>query len=158
MDQSLDYLCPEMMAAIPAPTRLLPVDYMQQRPSERRGRHACDTDLGSPPWPSLFVGPEGSQSALHADASGSFFWLAVLEGAKRVRVFNASEDETAKLYPTEYYPNAARVSQHDYAYVFSADAFAPDLAVSALEPRIDSFHTTNSTDWLLLFAGAPTSA
>eukprot|EP00163_Fabomonas_tropica_P005637 TRINITY_DN1524_c0_g1_i1.p1 TRINITY_DN1524_c0_g1~~TRINITY_DN1524_c0_g1_i1.p1 ORF type:complete len:667 (-),score=187.12 TRINITY_DN1524_c0_g1_i1:210-2210(-) len=34
-------------------------------------------------WPSLFIGPGGSKSALHTDSFGSSFWMALFKGRKR---------------------------------------------------------------------------
>lgn len=44
-------------------------------------------------WPSLFVAPAGLRSALHIDAFGSNFWMALFAGVKRW-TFYAAEDTT----------------------------------------------------------------
>ena len=49
-------------------------------------------------WPSLFVGPRGTRSGLHIDAFGSNFWMAVLEGTKRWKLFR--RDDAAFLGPS----------------------------------------------------------
>jgi hypothetical protein len=57
-------------------------DLLQQLPEGAMYRDA---------WPSLFVGPRGTRSGLHIDAFGSNFWMAVLEGTKRWKLFRRSD-------------------------------------------------------------------
>ena len=48
-------------------------------------------------WPSLFVGPSGTRSALHIDGFFSNFWMALFEGRKRWVFF--TPDDLPLLYP-----------------------------------------------------------
>jgi len=48
-------------------------------------------------WPSLFVGPKGTKSDTHTDSGGSHFWMALLHGEKRWRIF--PRDDAGLLYP-----------------------------------------------------------
>jgi len=47
-------------------------------------------------WPSLLVGPAGSRSTLHIDADSTHFYLLLLQGRKRWRVYPA--EDRAALY------------------------------------------------------------
>ncbi|KAF0755290.1 hypothetical protein AaE_005026 [Aphanomyces astaci] len=49
-------------------------------------------------WPSLFVGPRGSESATHVDSFGSNFWMALVQGRKRWRLVHPNDMHL--LYPT----------------------------------------------------------
>ena len=77
----------------------------------------------------MFVGAAGSRSRLHADSWGTGFWLAVLAGRKRFRLFNASharrDAASSCLYPAGG-RDALRLDA--YAQRFELDAFAPDRA------------------------------
>ena len=77
----------------------------------------------------MFVGAAGSRSRLHADSWGTGFWLAVLAGRKRFRLFNASharrDAASSCLYPAGG-RDALRLDS--YAQRFELDAFAPDRA------------------------------
>jgi len=48
-------------------------------------------------WPSLFVGPQGTKSDTHVDSGGSHFWMALLHGEKRWRIF--PREDAGLLYP-----------------------------------------------------------
>ena len=56
--------------------------------------------------PSIFIGPHGTRSALHADDSGSRFLMALFKGRKRFRLLNASDVSrclgTCSLIPPLY--------------------------------------------------------
>lgn len=49
-------------------------------------------------WPTLFIGPEGSRSALHVDQLHTNFWMIMMHGAKRWVFFHP--DDIPLLYPT----------------------------------------------------------
>eukprot|EP01041_Mallomonas_annulata_P005374 gene5374-10742_t len=49
-------------------------------------------------WPSLFIGPKGTQSKLHVDSFGSHFWMLLLSGRKKWVFY--PKDETCLLYPS----------------------------------------------------------
>jgi len=75
--------------------RYFPVDTLQHvPPSLRFTSHSCipfapggETSL----HPSIFIGPHGTRSALHADNTGSRFLMALFKGRKRFRLLNASD-------------------------------------------------------------------
>jgi hypothetical protein len=49
-------------------------------------------------WPSLFIGPKGSQSSLHVDTFGSNFWMFLIHGTKKWRFY--SPDDLCALLPS----------------------------------------------------------
>jgi hypothetical protein len=60
-------------------------------------RRCADGTMLSNSWPSLFVGPAGTQSSLHVDSGATHFWMAVTHGTKFWRVF--PRDQLALLNP-----------------------------------------------------------
>lgn len=135
-DQCIDILCPGLFEDIRNP-KYFPVDYLQQMPVGFRNTHGCHTSkIGRPGHPSLFVGPGGSQSGLHADTSATRFWMAVIKGTKQFRLFNQSNvgtsgDHTAEakgmdaLYPTEE-PDVV-IPKRGYFSFFEVDSFHPNF-------------------------------
>lgn len=68
-DDSLPALCPAALENFTVP-RYFAGDWLQRVPQPARGRcKVCSY------WPSLFLGPEGSSSALHVDALGTHFFM-----------------------------------------------------------------------------------
>lgn len=63
-------------------------------------------------WPSLFVGSEETQSAMHIDSGGTNFWLYLLSGRKEWRFF--SRRDLVNVYQSPLDPH------------FLVDAFSPD--------------------------------
>jgi len=84
--------------------------------------HGCESEVGGPGHPSIFIGGSGTQSGIHSDTYASRFWMAVLKGKKHYRIFNQSD--ARYLYPTETPEDVTEDGYHSY---FEADAFEPDL-------------------------------
>eukprot|EP00742_Colponemidia_sp_Colp-10_P010022 GILJ01010974.1.p1 GENE.GILJ01010974.1~~GILJ01010974.1.p1 ORF type:complete len:561 (+),score=66.54 GILJ01010974.1:486-2168(+) len=84
-------------------------------------------------WPSLFIGPAGSNSKLHVDAFGSNFWMALIEGRKRWIFFDPNE--IPYLYP-EYVGLSLDPS-------FAVDPIRPDLS------RYPLFERAKATEIIL---------
>ena len=125
-DQSIDILCPALFDDIRVP-RYFPTDYMSQMPKPYRMVHGCKSDHGNPGHPSLFMGPGGSQSGLHADTIASRFWMAVLHGTKRFRLI---DQKWAMEYPDKMYPTESlgqNLPKGGYLSFFEVDAFEPDF-------------------------------
>lgn len=102
------------------------VDHLQLPPAALRlTSHSCApaTAVGASMHPSLFVGPAGTQSALHADDAGSRFVMALLRGRKRFRIYNASDARC--LDPS---PLPAGLA---YRGTYDADAFGAFGAAAA---------------------------
>eukprot|EP00041_Stephanoeca_diplocostata_P029108 m.851643 g.851643 ORF g.851643 m.851643 type:complete len:444 (+) comp23492_c0_seq10:144-1475(+) len=86
-DWSLPQFAPELAALVEIP-HYFASDMLQE----------CDDgSLLRDTWPSLFVAPRGTESALHVDSCGTHFWMQVLHGTKLWRIF--PHDETALLDP-----------------------------------------------------------
>ena len=130
-DMSVSQACPALADGTRAPKYFL-TDMQQQAfkptpamPSLRRQRFGClrDGNVSTEPsrHPSLFVFGNGTRTALHADSASTAFWMAVLAGRKRFRLFNSTD--TACLYP---HPAGERTAG-DYPEVFALDSFAPDF-------------------------------
>lgn len=62
-------------------------------------------------WPSLFIGANMTESALHIDSGGTNFWLHLLSGTKEWRFY--SREDLVQLY------------QHPMGEAFSSDSFRP---------------------------------
>lgn len=90
-DWSLPRHCPAVFG--PAPFRGFTVpkyfagDYFQRADFEGY-KHA---------WPSLFIGSEETESAMHIDSGGTNFWLYLLSGRKEWRFY--SRRDLINLYP-----------------------------------------------------------
>ena len=76
-DQSIGSLCPVLLEDVRAP-RWFPVDLKLQVPALNQ----CD-----PLHPSIFVGRNGTRSGLHVDSDATRFWMVVLRGSKRFRLY-----------------------------------------------------------------------
>ena len=133
-DMSVEQACPALRDATRAPA-YFPTDYQQQSfkpvggmPSLREQKRGCvpNGDVSSEPsrHPSLFVFANDTRTALHADSGGTAFWMVVLAGRKRFRLFNASH--AGCLYPSDGHGDADG-SSGEYAHTFSTDAFEPDF-------------------------------
>lgn len=75
-DQSVEALCPALLDDIRVP-RYFPCNAHELFPQDLVT--ACPELHQSP---SIFIGPEGTGSPMHADAYGAKFWQAVLRGTK----------------------------------------------------------------------------
>lgn len=64
-------------------------------------------------WPSMFIGGKGTESKVHIDSGGTNFWLYLISGEKKWRIFD-------KLSIPNMYMKPA--SQH-----FHVDPFHPDI-------------------------------
>ena len=85
-------------------------DYFQRIPSAiLRG----DTSQYS--WPSLFIGSAGTESGLHRDSSATHFWMYLVSGVKKWRVFNRNDDVWIYERPQTHTS-------------FEVNAFAPDFS------------------------------
>ncbi|ETW08393.1 hypothetical protein H310_00983 [Aphanomyces invadans] len=60
-------------------------------------QHTPEGTMYRETWPSLFLGPEGTESQTHVDSFGSNFWMALLEGRKRWCLVHP--DDMHLLYP-----------------------------------------------------------
>jgi len=76
-DQSIGSLCPLLLDDVRAP-RWFPVDLKLQVPALNQ----CD-----PLHPSIFVGRDGTRSGFHVDSDATRFWMVVLRGSKRFRLY-----------------------------------------------------------------------
>ena len=113
-DWALPTNCPELFEAFPQfrIPRYFANDYVQS--VEHTTRYRED-------WPSLFVGPKGSQTGIHADSLGSPAWMLQLKGRKRWRIVKANY--SALLYPT--------------AHSYALDLFEPDFKKHRLAGLVD---------------------
>ncbi|ETV89657.1 hypothetical protein, variant, partial [Aphanomyces astaci] len=87
-DVSIPLHFPELTPQVTIPAYFAR-DYLQQTPEGTMYRET---------WPSLFVGPRGSESATHVDSFGSNFWMALVQGRKRWRLVHPNDMHL--LYPT----------------------------------------------------------
>jgi hypothetical protein len=129
-DQSIDILCPSLLDDVRAP-RYFPHDYLMQVASPHRMAHNCASEHGGPGHPSIFLGPGGTQSGLHADAAASRFWMAVFQGTKWFRLVNQSYAEE-HMYPTtttttENLKLNQKLPEGQYHAHFEVDTFDPDF-------------------------------
>lgn len=115
-DLPLPRWCPKVMPEFRVP-KYFAQDYLQ------RIQH--DHFMIQRAWPSLFVGPKGSSSALHVDSLASHFWMGLLEGRKRWRFFPHAHRPF--LYE-------ARHKKH-----FDFDALKPDFEKFPLAKYAHSF-------------------
>lgn len=117
-DESIERLCPRLLGDLRAP-KYFPVDYRLQTGAlharEQPRRRAHPSANGRWAHPSLFVGPAGTQSGLHADSQSSRSWMAVHQGTKRFRLFNRSEAE--RLYPTNGVPGNHHAANPVHPYL-----------------------------------------
>jgi len=106
-DWSLPKFCPEVFGPPPYRGYTVPKyfagDYFQ--------RAAFDGYQHS--WPSLFVGSEETQSAMHIDSGGTNFWLFLLSGRKEWRFF--SRKDLVNIYQNPLHPH------------FLVDIFEPNI-------------------------------
>uniref|UniRef100_A0A6B2L6F9 JmjC domain-containing protein n=1 Tax=Arcella intermedia TaxID=1963864 RepID=A0A6B2L6F9_9EUKA len=102
-DWHLPIYCPEALTDFIVP-KYFSGDLLQRIPKEMDGEPLSYVDE----WPSLFVGPKNSQSAMHVDSFGSNFWMYLIEGRKKWNIFSKSdlsylyEDRATKTF--EYDP------------------------------------------------------
>jgi len=106
-DWSLPNNCPQVFGPAPYSGFTVPKyfagDYFQ-RAAFQGYQHS---------WPSLFVGSEETQSAMHIDSGGTNFWLYLLSGRKEWRFY--SRRDLVNVYQSP-------LRQH-----FLVDVFEPDL-------------------------------
>lgn len=86
-DWGLSSQCDELLSELTMPKYFIG-DVLQFLPAGSMYRDS---------WPSLFLGPKGTESALHIDAFRSNFWMALFEGRKRWVFFHP--EDWALLYP-----------------------------------------------------------
>jgi len=118
-DRPLPLLCPEVFGPAPYTGFHMPKyfagDYFQ-RGAFVRYQHS---------WPSLFVGSEETESALHVDAGGTNFWLHLLSGRKEWRFY--SRRDLINLYwkpsTAHYYIDAFRPKQEFFPLLKHADLY-----------------------------------
>ena len=120
-DAAIELFCPALMADVKAP-QYFPVDYLQAVPAALRfTSHSCPGHASSlvPPstHPSIFIGPRGTRSALHADDHGSRFMMALFRGRKHFRLLNATDAERCL--------GALPPLGASYPYKFDLDPFSP---------------------------------
>ena len=82
-DSGLEMFCPRLMTELKC-SKYFPVDYLQLPPAALRlTSHSCPSahdGVGASMHPSLFMGPRGTRSTLHADDAGSRFMMGVIQG------------------------------------------------------------------------------
>jgi hypothetical protein len=90
-DWNLPIYCPQILDDFVIP-KYFSGDYLQKIPNQYNGNNVIYVDE----WPSLFIGPKGSQSAMHVDSFGSNFWMILLSGKKHWHLF--SQNHKSFLY------------------------------------------------------------
>jgi len=112
-DWGLPKYCPELLDGFIMP-RYFAQDFLQRTPAK-------ESDQYREQWPSLFIGPQGSGCNLHVDSIGSHFWMVLISGRKRWRIFA---------------PNSSAFLEPNYlGGSFGVDAFAE---VSQQPPQLDA--------------------
>eukprot|EP00755_Sulcionema_specki_P040285 Sspe_Gene.114393::Locus_99940_Transcript_1_1_Confidence_1.000_Length_1638::g.114393::m.114393 len=92
-------------------------------------------------WPSLFIGPNGTQSGVHVDNLGSHAWMLQLSGVKRWRMVGGQGE--AFLYPSKH------------ASSYAVDLFNPDFEAHPLAKLADVWEATvHPGDLIFVPAGA----
>eukprot|EP00735_Rhodelphis_limneticus_P009013 TRINITY_DN246_c0_g1::TRINITY_DN246_c0_g1_i1::g.1681::m.1681 TRINITY_DN246_c0_g1::TRINITY_DN246_c0_g1_i1::g.1681 ORF type:complete len:376 (-),score=-4.29,sp/Q08BY5/JMJD4_DANRE/27.55/5e-12,Cupin_8/PF13621.1/2.4e-19,JmjC/PF02373.17/2.7e+03,JmjC/PF02373.17/8.7e+02,JmjC/PF02373.17/0.00015 TRINITY_DN246_c0_g1_i1:435-1520(-) len=89
-DWSLPHYCPGILNDIHIP-RYFGNDYLQRGKIRSHDTSHVTSVPFRNDWPSLFIGPRGTQSGLHVDSFGSNFWMMLLEGKKKWIIFPRSE-------------------------------------------------------------------
>jgi len=101
-DWHLPLYCPAALENFVVP-KYFSGDFLQRISSEFNGNRVIYVDE----WPSLFVGPKNSQSAMHVDSFGSNFWMYLLSGRKKWHLFSPSaksflyEDRAARIFEVD---------------------------------------------------------
>eukprot|EP00050_Salpingoeca_kvevrii_P009300 m.308496 g.308496 ORF g.308496 m.308496 type:complete len:470 (-) comp21379_c0_seq1:253-1662(-) len=138
-DTSIDQLCPELLDVFRIP-KYFPHDFMfwselgaiNNRPRQhlfpaKEGEDVVpfhflpEEDGRTHQWPSLFLGPNRTQSSVHVDSMATHFWMTVVEGTKQWKIF--SIEQAVNLYPQREAPLLEDLM--DYGH-FKVDVFEPD--------------------------------
>jgi hypothetical protein len=97
-------------------------------------------------WPTLIIGPQGTQSGLHRDTHDLPFWMAMFRGRKRWRVFAPDDPGMQPLY-----------SEARNGFLF--DPFAPDFSrYPGLGKVIVYDHVLEAGELMYIPSGAPHAA
>jgi len=91
-DWSLPSHCPELLEDGFTVPSYFASDFFQALPRDLDMRDG---------WPSLLVGPNGTGAALHKDTYATHFWMRMVQGTKRWRVYPASD--TPFLYRNHFF-------------------------------------------------------
>jgi len=131
-DAGIDGFCPALFDYFKVP-KYFPIDFQTQLPATLHHVPACDPSQLEYPrrmgmmgrdHPSIFIGPQNSESKTHVDARRTRFWMAMINGTKHWHMFHPQDTE--HLYATdEGYPGGD-IEGH-YPGVFDVDTFRPDL-------------------------------
>lgn len=90
-------------------------------------------------WPSLFVGAKGTGSGVHVDNGGTNFWLYLISGEKRWRIF-----DRASMLNLYFKPG--------YAHIYT-DVFRPDLKEYPLFRQAKMYEVTQKPGELVFIPG-----
>ncbi|KAJ8609826.1 hypothetical protein CTAYLR_008128 [Chrysophaeum taylorii] len=152
-DWSLPRHAPGLLDGISIP-RWIAGDYLQR----------CGETPYAGAWPSLFVGPQGTRSALHVDAHATHFAMALASGAKDWRVWPAdrapflgprfSDTSEDLLFDDDDRPAPFEITQlpGDLIVVPSNCPHAVDNADTTVALAINFVNATNADDFLESFA------
>eukprot|EP01127_Copromyxa_protea_P018029 TRINITY_DN5587_c0_g2_i2.p1 TRINITY_DN5587_c0_g2~~TRINITY_DN5587_c0_g2_i2.p1 ORF type:complete len:270 (-),score=49.29 TRINITY_DN5587_c0_g2_i2:506-1315(-) len=77
-DWSLPLHCPQILGVSEKPSFVVPKYFKEDFFKKLQN----NTLQFSSDWPSLFIGPQGSQSGLHVDSFGTNFWMFLMEGKR----------------------------------------------------------------------------
>ena len=90
-------------------------------------------------WPSLFIGAKGTESGVHVDSGGTNFWLHLVSGEKKWRIFDKESIHNMYLKPGEAY--------------FYLDVFRPDLKEFPLFVKSKMYEFTQKPGELVFIPG-----
>jgi len=119
---SVDILCTELLDDFGVPMQLR-TDYTVQLPSDisEPVTHRCASSrTGKAIAPTITLGPAGAHAPIHIERGSYRLWMAVVKGAKKVRL--CSPDDIQALYP-KLHEDDWNVHPQD----FHADLFEPDF-------------------------------
>ena len=136
-DAGIDYFCPALFEYFKVP-KYFPIDFQLQHPEDSRGD--CDPDTKELPrrmsmmgrdHPSIFIGPQNSESKTHVDARRTRFWMAMINGTKHWHMFHPRD--TRYLYATdESFPDESDAHgdiEGSFPGIFDVDTFRPDFSL-----------------------------
>lgn len=118
-DWSLPTACPKVFGPAPYEGWTVPKyfagDYFQ-RAAFNGYQHS---------WPSLFIGSEQTESALHVDSGGTNFWLQLLSGKKEWRFYSRRDliNLYWKPFTAHYYVDAFRPMEEFFPLLKHADLY-----------------------------------
>jgi hypothetical protein len=98
-DEAIIRRCPNLLMDFAVP-KYFANDFLQRLPrfvagGDGRGDKKLPSIKYREAWPSIFVGPRGSSSALHVDSFASHFFMYLIAGRKHWRLFPRAADKGA---------------------------------------------------------------